>query len=82
MIGAPLPDQHPGLHEGTDTLLQKEGIALGPGNQERREGRQARVRSQQRCARTASALAARQRIEPQLRVVRSCCPSRAGTPGR
>ena len=30
-IGAVFPDQHPGLHQGAHTLLQKEGIALRAG---------------------------------------------------
>jgi hypothetical protein len=28
MVGAPLPNQHLGLHQGADALFQKKGIAL------------------------------------------------------
>ena len=32
-IGARLPDQHPGFHQGAHTLLQEEGIPLGTRDQ-------------------------------------------------
>ena len=32
-IGPPLPDQHPGLHEGLHALFEEEGVALGPRDQ-------------------------------------------------
>ena len=56
-IGAPLPDQHPGLHQGAHALLQEEGIALRAGNQELRERRQAGIVPQQGLEQAASALA-------------------------
>ena len=46
-IGPALAHQHLGFHQRPHTLFQKEGIALGAGDQERREGRQAGVVSQQ-----------------------------------
>ena len=46
-----LPDQHPGLHQGAHALLQKEGIALGPCDQELLEGRRGWGRCQAEPAR-------------------------------
>ena len=66
-IGPRLADQHPGLHQGAHTLLQKEGIALRAGDQEPGEGRQAGVVPQQGLEEFVGARSG-QRIEPQLRV--------------
>ena len=42
-IGAALSDQDPGFYQRAHTFFQKEGIALGAGNQQLREGHQACV---------------------------------------
>ena len=46
-IGAWLSDERPRLHQGAYALFQEERIALGAGNQERREGCQAWIIPQQ-----------------------------------
>ena len=72
-IGAPLPDQHPGLHEGLDALLQEEGVPLGPLDQHPLERRQARVLTQERGEQGFGALG-RQRVDPELEVVGLAAP--------
>ena len=68
------PDQHPGLHQGAHALFQKEGIALGAGDQELCERRQTGVIPQQRLEEFVGA-GRRQRVEPQLRVVGLAAPA-------
>jgi len=47
MRGARRPDQHPAFDQRPYALLQKEWIAVGALDQQRREGREARVGTQQ-----------------------------------
>ena len=78
-IGPRLAHQHPGLHQRPHALLQEEGIALRALDQQRGEGRQARVVSQR-------GPGGRRRHSPGARgpaavaCSRSCSPSRAGSP--
>ncbi len=73
-VGPGFAHQHPGLHQGAHALLQKEGVALGARNQELLEGRQAGIVPQQGLQELVSA-GRRQRVEPQLRVVRLAAPA-------
>jgi hypothetical protein len=74
VIGATVPLQGPGLHQGAHTLLQKEGIALRAGNQELREGHQTRVISQEGLEQLLGARRG-QWVEPELRVIRFAPPA-------
>src|SRR2546425_8234987 len=73
-IGAAFADQDPGLDERPHALLQEERIALGPRNQEPREGLELNVGPEQRLEQLAGARR-RQRVDPDLRVV---CPAAPG----
>ena len=66
--------QHSGLHQGAHAFLQKEGVARGAGNQQGLERCQARVVPQQGVQELVGTRR-RQRVEPQLRVVRLAAPA-------
>jgi hypothetical protein len=73
-MGTGLPDQHLGLHQGTNALLQKEGIALNPCDQELLEGFEAGVVAKQ-CLQEFLGARRRQWVEPELRVVGLTSPA-------
>ena len=72
-IGAPLPDQHPGLHQGAHTLLQKEGIALRAGDQEWVRGPRPASAPRRAWSKVSARLG--EGIEPQLGVARFTAPA-------
>ena len=73
-----LAHQHAGLYQGAHALLQEEGIALGPRNEELLERCQTGVVPQQgREERLGAGRAAAGRAAVACST--SCCPSRAGT---
>ena len=72
-IRAPFPDQHLGLHEGLDTLLQEEGVSLSPLDQHPLERLEGAVLPQQGVEQFFSALG-RQRVDPELEVVGFAAP--------
>jgi hypothetical protein len=73
-VGAPLPDQHPGLHQGVHTFLQKKGIALGAGDQEPGESPQPGIVPQERLEQAVRARLG-QGVEPELGIVRFTAPA-------
>ena len=73
-VGPALADQHLGLDQRADALLQEERVPFRPLDQERRERTQGGVVPQEGVQEGLRALG-RQRVEPELRVVRPAPPA-------
>ena len=68
------PSEDPGLDQGADALLQKEGIPLGPLDQDRFDPRRAGVVAEEAIEQLAGARR-RQRVETELGVVGLAAPA-------
>ena len=73
-VRAALADERLGLDQRPNALLQEEGIALGPLDQDRREGLDRPVLAKEAVEQLDGALG-RQRIEPELGVVGLAAPA-------
>src|SRR6266542_1384676 len=73
-MGATGADQHTGLDEGADALLEEERVALGPLGQQTLEWLEARVTAEQAGQEVGGALR-RQRVDTKLPVVRLTGPA-------
>jgi hypothetical protein len=73
-VGAALPDQRPGLDETLHALFEKEGVALGAGDQDRPEREDRRIGAQQGLKELVGA-GGSQRIDAELAVIGLAIPA-------